>query len=298
MKKGPILLTLFFLMGLVQLAPNADAQPRVRARQQAKPQRTTTVKATTRVRTATQARTTATTTRLRTEGGLHHKEVSQKSLSDVLKSSGSAFFTREVGGGKRLIANVSGQEALNSVSKAMGSGSNVLQILHIGKNSITHTMAMFDGKLVHTQHVGGTQNWRLRDWGDMLRNSNTKMYSAFIALSPAEATKLRNTLAQAQKDQGPENQAGPKWANGKLKNTSLGGCRSFDCASAWTDMPLGKKGESLGEIVGFGKNYSRHPRTLQKKLETAGNDRIIGVAVYGPRIENFAANPTREVVEF
>jgi hypothetical protein len=250
------------------------------------------------VRTTATGRTTAARTQLRTEGTLRHRETNQKSLNDVLKSSGSTFFTREVGGAKRLIANVAGQEALNSVSKAMGKDSNVLQILHIGKNSISHTMAMFDGKLVHTQHVGGTQNWRLRNWGDMLRSSNTKMYSAFISLSPAEATKLRSTLSQAQKDQGPENLAGPGWANGKLKNTSLGGCRSFDCATTWTDMPLGKSGETLGEIVGFGKSYSRHPRTLQKKLETAGNDRIIGVAVYGPKIDNFAANPTREVVEF
>lgn len=295
LKKGPILLTLVFLAGLVQLA---DAQPRTRGRQQAKPQRTTTVKATARTRTATNGRPAATQTRLRTEATVHHRETHQKSLNDVLKTSGSTFFTREVGGTKRLIANVSGQEALNSVSKAMGKDSNVLQILHIGKNSISHTMAMFDGKLVHTQHVGGTQNWRLRNWGDMLRNSNTKMYSAFISLSPAEAAKMRSTLAQAQKDQGPEQQAGPKWANGKLKNTSLGGCRSFDCATTWTDMPLGKSGETLGEIVGFGKSYSRHPRTLQKKLETGGNDRIIGVAVYGPKIDNFAANPARDVVEF
>ena len=118
MKKAPLLLTLFLLAGLVPLAPTAEAQPRTRGRQQATPQRATTVKATARVRTATQGRTTGTTTRLRTEAKLQHREANQKSLNDVLKTSGSTFFTREVGGAKRLIANVSGQEALNSVSKA------------------------------------------------------------------------------------------------------------------------------------------------------------------------------------
>ncbi len=216
----------------------------------------------------------------------------------MLKTSGSSYFTREVNGSKRFIANITGQEALNSIAKATGKGSDVIQILHIGRNNISHTMAMFDGKLVHTQHVGGTQNWRLRNWGDMLRASNTKMYSAFISLSPSEAKKLRSTLEQAQKDQGPEHLAGANWGNGKLKNTSLGGCRSFDCATTWTDMPLGKSGETLGEIVGFGKSYSRHPHTLQKNLEMKGNERIIGVAVYGPRIDNFKANPERGVVEF
>lgn len=293
-----LLVAFFLLAGLVQFSTAAEAQQRPGARQKATPQRTTTARATARTRTATTPRTTATQTRLRTEAPVKHRETNQKSLQAVLKASNSKFFTREVGGSKRLIANVTGQEALNSVSKAMGKDSNVLQILHIGKSSISHTMAMFDGQLVHTQHVGGTQNWRLRNWGDMLRNSNTKMYSAFISLSPAEAGKLRSTLAQAQKDQGPENQAGANWANGKLKNTSLGGCRSFDCATTWTDMPLGKGGETLGEIVGFGSSYSRHPRTLQKKLETGGNDRIIGVAVYGPKIDNFAANPAKDVVEF
>ncbi len=289
-----ILFALFFFAGLVQFAPGAEAQQRVRGRQ-ATPQRATAARAAVRTTTTTTVRTARTT--LRAEA-VHHRTSSQKNFHDVLKASGSKFFTREVGGAKRIIANVSGQEALNSASKTMGKGSDVLQILHIGRNNISHTMAMFDGQLVHTQHVGGTQNWRLRNWGDMLRNSNTKMYSAFISLSPAEATKLRSTLTQAQKDQGPENLAGANWGNGKLKNTSLGGCRSFDCATAWTDMPLGKGGETLGEIVGFGNSYSRHPRTLQKNLETGGNDRIIGVAVYGPRIENFGANPAQGVVEF
>jgi hypothetical protein len=298
-KKRALLLALCLFAGLLHHSQAAEAQQRTRGARQAKPQpRTTAAKATARAGTTTKVRTAAATTRLHTEAPVHHRETNQKSLQQVLKSSKSTFFTREVGGAKRLIANVSGQEALNSVSKAMGKDSNVLQILHIGKNSISHTMAMFDGQLVHTQHVGGTQNWRLRNWGDTLRNSNTKMYSAFISLSPAEATKLRSTLAQANADQGPEQHAGPNWANGRLKNTSLGGCRSFDCATTWTDMPLGKGGETLGEIVGFGKNYSRHPHSLQKQLETAGNDRIIGVAVYGPKIENFAANPNRGVVEF
>ncbi len=222
---------------------------------------------------------------------------SHAAFKAALKASDSKFFTREVNGSTRLIANISGQSALNSISKAMGKNSDVIQILHIGQAGIQHTMAIFDGELVHTQYAGGTGNWRLRSWGDMLRSSNTKMYSAFISLSGAEAATLRNNIAQGRKDQGPEHLAGPKWVNGKLKPTSMGGCRSFNCTSVWSAMPLGEKGETLGHIAGIGNSYAGQPRQLQKAFETGGNARIIGVAVYGPKVEGFGANPAKPVVE-
>tara|TARA_R110002073_G_scaffold336104_1_gene530331 strand:- start:17713 stop:18603 length:891 start_codon:yes stop_codon:yes gene_type:complete len=222
---------------------------------------------------------------------------SHDTFKAALKSSESKFFTRDVNGSKRLIANISGQSALNSISQAMGRNSDVIQIVHIGKAGIQHTMAIFDGELVHTQYAGGTGNWRLRSWGDMLRASDTKMYSAFISLSGPEAANLRNNIAQGRRDQGPENMAGPNWVNGKLKQTSMGGCRSFNCASVWSAMPLGQNGETLGQIAGIGNSYSGNPRQLQKAFETGGNARIIGVAVYGPKLQNFGANPAAPVVE-
>ncbi len=221
----------------------------------------------------------------------------QSAFQAALKSSSSKFFTRDVNGSKRFIANVTGQDALNKISAAMGKNSNVIQILHFGQKGLQHTLAIFDGELVHTQFAGGTGNWRLRTWGDTLRASNTKMFSAFIALSPTEAQQLRINIKQGRKDQGPDHLAGPNWANGKLKNTSMGGCRGFNCASVWTEMPLGAKGETLGHIAGIGHQASGNPRMLQKLLETGGNERIVGIAVYGPRVENFGGNPATPVVD-
>ncbi len=293
----PILaLTFVFATGS---AGTSHAQKRTRVK---KPTvtKTTTVKKNTRKRAATVAKP-ARVARLRvTKPAVvtpTHKK-SQASFETVLKRSGSKFFVRNVNGSKRIIANISGQAALNDVAKVMGEKSDVVQILHIGRADIQHTMAIFDGELIHTQHVGGTGNWRLRSWGQSVRDSNTKMFSAFISLTPKEAANMRKQIQTAKNDQGPEHLAGPNWANGKLGPTSLGGHRGFDCTSTWSDMPIGAKGETLAQIVGFAGHYSRHPKTFQKSLETSGNERIIGVAVYGPSIPNFGKSPDQPIVEF
>jgi hypothetical protein len=62
-------------------------------------------------------------------------------------------------------------------------------------------------------------------------------------------------------------------------------------------MPLGAKGETLGEIAGIGRSASGNPRMLQKLLETGGNERVIGTGVYGPKVENFGGNPAQPVVD-
>ncbi len=62
-------------------------------------------------------------------------------------------------------------------------------------------------------------------------------------------------------------------------------------------MPLGQNGETLGEIAGIGNNYAGQPRQLQKAFETGGNARIIGVAVYGPKVQGFGTNPAAPIVE-
>ncbi len=224
-------------------------------------------------------------------------EKAKTTLKDALTASNSKFFTRDVNGAQRFIANIAGPDAINKISVAMGKGSNVIQIVHFGQDKLQHTMAIFDGELVHAQHIAGTQNWRLGKWGNQLRPSNTKMFSAFISLSSAEATVLRNNIKQGRKDQGPDHLAGADWGNGKLKNTSMGGCRSFNCTSIWSQMPLGAKGETLGDIAGIGNTASGQPRQLQKVLETGGNERIIGTGVYGPQIQNFGANPAQPVVD-
>ncbi len=291
--KHTFLVPLLVVLGLLLTGSPADAQVRVKPAK-AKPAKAAKAKAKTNRAARPAVRPNA---KLQHAKSVEPHVKSQKAFKNALKASASKFFTREVNGATRLIANISGQTALNSISKAMGKNSDVVQIVHIGQAGLHHTMAIFDGELVHTQYAGGTGNWRLRSWGDMLRASNTKMYSAFISLSGPEAAALRNNIAQGRTDQGPEHLAGPNWANGKLKPTSMGGCRSFNCASVWSAMPLGKNGETLGQIAGIGNTYSGSPRMLQKAFETGGNARIIGVAVYGPPVQNFGANPTAPIVE-
>ncbi len=294
-----------YILPLLTLAFTLDASS-VAAQQRGRVKKPTTIKATAnktkKPNRQRAARPTATNAaRLRTTKPAVAQQVNKttrSSFEGLLKKSGSKFFVRTVNGAKRVIANISGPAALAEVSKAMGKQSDVVQILHIGRADIQHTMAIFDGELIHTQHVGGTGNWRLRSWGDTVRDSNTKMFSAFIALTPAEATAMRNQIKTAKSDQGPEHLAGPNWSNGKLGPTSLGGHRGFDCTSTWTDMPIGAKGETLAQIVGFTGQYSRHPKTFQKSLETGGNDRILAVAVYGPKVTDFGKNPDKAIVEF
>ena len=289
-------LPLLACLALVGGASTADAQQRVRGPATAKPAKAAArTAARAQVRQAPVGRQ-GTRAALKTTAAKDPTTVARKSLTDALHGSGAEFFVREVNGNKRIIANVSTQDGLDRVSAAMGKNANVIQILHIGRKDIQHSMAMFDGELIHAQYANGTGNWRLRNWGDKLRSSNTKMYSAFIALTPAEATALRANIAQGKKDQGPEETAGPGWANGKLKNTSMGGCRSFNCTSIWSQMPLGEGGETLSQIAGMGMG-SGHPKMMQKELETSANARVIGVAVYGPRVEGFSADPAKPVTD-
>jgi len=172
---------ILYILPLLTLAFTLDASS-VAAQQRGRVKKPTAIKATVNKvkKPARQraARPTATAARLRTTKPAVAQQVnktSRSSFEGLLKKSGSKFFVRTVNGAKRVIANISGPAALAEISKAMGKQSDVVQILHIGRANIQHTMAIFDGELIHTQHVGGTGNWRLRSWGDTVRDSRLRL---------------------------------------------------------------------------------------------------------------------------
>ena len=208
-----------------------------------------------------------------------------------------AFARRLPNGASRTIMNISGHTHLAAMEQALGKGSNVLEILSSGAPGAFHTMAIFDRQLVHTQYAQGTSNWRLRSWGNALRPSSSKLYSAMIQLTPEEGTRLRSFLEAGWKEQGPEHLAGNQWERGNLKG-GLGGIRCINCVSSWTEMPVGEGSQPLWRVVGLPSSFSGNPQGLQRALETNTNDRVFGVAVYGPTLPAFGAKPDEPVTNF
>jgi hypothetical protein len=170
---------------------------------------------------------------------------------------------------------------LDAMDGMSAPGNGMLQIMLSEGNQ--HTFGHFEGRYLHFQYVNGTNNWRLRPWADRLRPSNRRMFGAMIQLSPEEAANLRTRIAGIFAEEGPEHLAGPRWENGHIKESV--GVRGFNCASAWCSMPIGEKGESIATLIGIPSNGE--PFSLQRSLESGGNEKIVGIGLYGPKQENF-----------
>lgn len=198
----------------------------------------------------------------------------------------------------RMYTNVSGREGIARMEAILDPKSNVLEILHFDAPNLNHTLALFRRNLVHTQYAEGTGHWRLREWGDRLRPSQHTMYSAQIQLTEAEANRLQERLNAAQAEQGPEHAAGPNWENGHIRVGLGERCSGINCVSTWSEMPIGEHGEPLWRVLGLRASYTANPRGLQRALEREGNERVIGITVYGPQVQNFGQNPDRDVVNF
>lgn len=216
-------------------------------------------------------------------------------MDAAAERTGMRNYTRTMrNGAKRRYYNISGTRQVEETERALDRDSNVLEILHMGAPNAHHTLAIFDRQLLHTQ-FSQANHWRLRSWGTRLRPSSGKLYSAMIQLTDGEASRMRELLAAAEVEQGPEHLAGPNWERGHLK-LSLGN-RRLNCATTWCDMPVGEGGEPLWKIIGL-RHSPGTARSLQRALETDGNDRVFGYGVYGPEIRDFGAQPDRDVTEF
>jgi hypothetical protein len=193
-------------------------------------------------------------------------------------------------GTKRVYVNPQGQH-LRTIEQTIPAGSDVIEILHMGSPGANHTLAIFDRELLHSQ-FSQAGHWRLRTWGDKLRPSSTKLFSAMIALKPTEAKNLRERLKAAFAEEGPEASAGPNWENGHLGNAL--GVRGINCVATWCDIPIGEKGETLTQLVGLNHSYSGNPQGFQHALEREANDRVFGISVYGPPVADFTASQNED----
>lgn len=209
-------------------------------------------------------------------------------LQQAARGAGTNCYVRRLPNGQqRLYLNPSSSRSLRAIQQATGRGSNVLQICHIngadfGRPGHMHTLAMFDGVWPHFQTPDGFRSWRINDWGPM-RASNNRLYSAFIQLTESEGQRLRDLFATANREQGRAGTIPSAWARG-------------NCASIWTNLPVGDRGETLGQICNIGTNGS--PHGLQQALETRANDRVFAIGVYGPQLRDFGRNPEANVVQF
>ena len=199
-------------------------------------------------------------------------------------------------GAQRLVFNASSNQEIEAIDNPRGS--DVLEIFHVGEPGANHTLARFDGELIHTQYK--SSNWRLRSWGDKIRTSNRRIYSAMIQLTTEEASVLRSQIAAARLEQGPEDAAGPNWEAGHIK-TSFGR-RSHNCVATWCDAQIGTQGEPLWKIIGLNGSFSGAPKPFQQALEHDANDRVFGLVIYGPSLPQFIEagkiDPAQEVFSF
>jgi hypothetical protein len=159
---------------------------------------------------------------------------------------------------------------------------------------VQHTKVIFENRMIHLQYAVGSGNWRLRPWGDRLRPSGRTSWGALIQLTPAEAKNMRDRIAAIEKEEGPEYAAGPKWANGHITNSL--GAQYFNCASGWCQMPVGEKGETIGQLTGVGNQGD--PNSLQRMLESNSTDRVFGVVVYGPKVPDFGQHPDQPQTKY
>jgi len=213
-------------------------------------------------------------------------------LKAAARQAGVPHYVRACpSGAQRLYLNPSGLSQLRAVENVLNNRANTLELCHIGSPGANHTMAIFNRQFVHVQYINGTNNWRLRSWGGgNLRPSSTKLHSGVIQLTSSEANRLQQLLQQGFNAQGPEHTAGARWENGNLNNTYG---RSFNCVSYFTEMPVGDRGEPLWRLIGLPHSYNGNPHGLMQALETQGNDRVVGICVYGPPQPGFGANPNQ-----
>lgn len=208
--------------------------------------------------------------------------------------AGVPHYVRKMPSGvERVVLNPADDAQLAAVEAETGKGSNVLQIIHLGRADSVHTRAIWNGRLLHFQYATGSNNWRLRGWGKAFRPRGNMFYGAMIQLSDAEAERLDGFLAAAGAQQGPEADAGHLWANGHI--TDGLGIRNINCVAGWCDLPIGDAGEPLWRVAGLGNSYSANPRGFQKALESLGGDRVFGVAVYGQVLRDFLQTSDRDV---
>lgn len=187
----------------------------------------------------------------------------------------------------KVVYNPHQVDHLGPIEAVSTPGSGILQIMLV--DGMQHTLGHFEGKYIHFQYINGTSNWRLRPWADRLRLSQHRMFGAMIQLSPEEAANMRTRLAGIFAEEGPEHLAGPNWANGHIKQSV--GVPYFNCASAWCDMPIGQNGESVAKVIGIPS--SGDPFTLQRTLETGGNEKVVGIGLFGPKQENLGQDPNQ-----
>ena len=217
----------------------------------------------------------------------------KKAIKDAADHAGIPAYERTLPTGEtRVELNPHTYQQVAALSTELSRGSNVLEIMQ--HQGVVHTKAVFDRELVHTQYQTGTSNWRLRRWGGSLQLTDHTLYSALIQLTPGEAEKLRGLLVAAWQEEGPEATAGDKWEKGHL--TAALGRRNLNCVSTWTEMPIGEHGEPLWKLLGLPMSYSGNPGGLQQALETQGNSKVLGTAIYGPKVEGFGANASARLV--
>lgn len=187
----------------------------------------------------------------------------------------------------KVVYNPHTAQHLQEIEPLSTPGSGILQIMLMEGNQ--HTLGHFEGKYIHFQYINGTNNWRMRPWADRLRPSNKRMFGALIQLSPEEAANMRTRIAGIYAEEGPEHLAGPKWENGNIKKSL--GVPYFNCASAWCEMPIGEKGESVARVIGIPS--TGEPFSLQRSFETSGNEKVVGIGLFGPPQENLGADPNQ-----
>jgi hypothetical protein len=209
-------------------------------------------------------------------------EQANAALLEVAQASGTPSY---VGKNGRVYVNPHEDQHIRAMEQLSPEGSGILVIAQ--SKGTQHTKAIFEGQMLHFQYATGTNNWRFHSWGDRLRRSGHPMNGAMIQLTPVEAQNLRTRIAGIFAEEGPEHLAGPKWENGHIRNSV--GVRSFNCTSGWCEMPIGENGESLGTIVGVPHQYD--PYSANVNLERHGNERVFGIAIYGPAVPRFGMNP-------
>ena len=218
----------------------------------------------------------------------------RNTMATTAKNNSIPSYERTLPNGTKRVYLNPQQQHLRAIEQTLSKGSDVLEIMHIGTPEAFHTLALFDRELLHSQY-SQAGNWRLRTWGNRLRPSSGKLWSAMIALNPREAANLRQRIAAAKIEEGPEESAGPNWANGHLKMGagSALGVNGINCVATWCDMPIGEKGESLSQLVGL-RSFSAAPRAFQEALERDANERVFGVAAYGPAVPGFTDNQNQD----
>ncbi len=194
----------------------------------------------------------------------------RNTMTTTAKNNNIPSYERTLPNGTKRVYLNPQQQHLNAVDQTLPKGSDVIEIMHIGTAEAFHTMAIFDRELLHSQ-FSQAGNWRLRSWGDRLRPSGTKLWSAMISLNPREAANLRQRIAAAKVEEGPENLAGANWENGHLKMGagSALGVNGINCVAAWCDMPIGERGEPSPCISSSGCAATAVRRARSKRRSSA-----------------------------